>query len=130
MIAAILFCVSIIALGQFALYYWRATISNISTQRVSDRVRIAAGIRTPSPRSCDFPAILSVRDLTPHLRGSGVTFRTIRAYYFIVRKIGRLIPAVTEWAEAEMDMCSRYAAVVVDQHLGRNLDCAIKLRGI
>jgi hypothetical protein len=130
MVARILCCISIFALGQFCLYYWRATVSHISTQKVSDRVRIAAGILASSPRSSDFSVILTVRDLTPHLRGSGRTFRAIRAYYFIVEKIGCLIPAVSEWAGAEMDMCSRYVAVLVDQHLGRNLDCAIQLRGI
>jgi hypothetical protein len=130
MIAAILFCVSIVALGQFGLYYWRATISNISTQPVSDRVRIAAGIPTSSPKSSDFRAILNVLELTPTLNGDNGAYRTVRAYYVLVEKIGRLIPAVTAWAEAEMEMCSRYMAVLVDQRLDRNMDCAVKLRGI
>jgi hypothetical protein len=130
MIAAILFCVSIAALGQFGLYYWRATIANISRQQVSDRVRIAAGIPTLSARSRDFWAILSVLDLTPNLKGHGGNYRAIRAYYLVVEKIGSLIPSLAEWAEAEMEMCSRYVAVLVDQHLDRNMDCAIKLRGM
>jgi hypothetical protein len=130
MIAAILFCVSLVALGQFGLYYWRATIANTSTQQVSDRVRIAAGIRTTSVRSQDFRAILSVHELTPNLRGHGGTYLTIRAYYLVVEKIGSTIPAVTEWAEAEMAMCSRYVAILVGQHLDRNLDCAIQSREI
>jgi hypothetical protein len=130
MIAAILFCVSIVALSQFGLYYWRATIVTISRQQVSDRVRIAAGILTPLARSRDFWAILSVLELTPSPAGKSGTYRTIRAYYLVVEKIGSLIPAVTVWAQAEMDMCSRCVAVLVDQHLDRNLNCAIKLRGI
>jgi hypothetical protein len=130
MIAAILFCISMVALGQFGLYYWRATIANTSMQQVSDRVRIAAGIATPSAGSRDFRAILSVLELTPDLRGSGGAYRAIRAYYAVVGKIGSLIPAVTGWAETEMDMCSRYMAVIAEQHFARNMDCAIKVRGI
>jgi len=130
MIAAILLCVSIVALGQFGLYYWRVTIANISGQQVSDRVRIAAGITTASAGSRDFRAILNVLELAPTLQGDGGVCRGVRAYYSVLEKIGQLVPAVTEWAQAEMDMCSRYAAVVVDQHLDRNMDCAVKLRGI
>jgi hypothetical protein len=130
MIAAILFCVSIVTLCQFGLYYWRATIANTATQQVSDRVRIAAGITTASVRALDFRAILSVHDLTPDLRGTGGRYRTIRAYYFVVEKIGRVIPSLTNWTEVEMATCSRYVAVLVDQHLERNLDCATQLRGI
>ena len=130
MIASILFCVSIVAFGQFGLYYWRVTIANISTQQVSDRLRIAAGISTPSVKSRDFRAILNVLELTPTLSGDSGRFRTVRTYYLVVGKIGRVIPAVASWAEAEMDMCTRYMAVLVDQHLDRNMDCAVKLRGI
>jgi hypothetical protein len=130
MTAAILFCISIVALGQFGLYYWRATIANTSRQQVSDRVRIAAGIQTPSATSRDFRAILNVLELTPDLGGSGSAYRAIRAYYVAVEKIGSLIPAVTGWAETEMDTCSRYMAVMAEQHFARNMDCAVKVRGI
>jgi len=130
MIAAILFCLSMIAFGQFVLYYWRASIANTATQQVSDRVRVAAGISAASVSSRDFRAILSAHDLTSDLRGPDRTYCAIRAYYFVVEKIGRLIPPVTDWAEAEMTICSRYAAVLVDEHLRRNKECAIQMRGI
>jgi hypothetical protein len=130
MVAAILFCVSLVTLCQFGLYYWRATIADISMRQVSDRVRIAAGIPSLSVKSQDFRAILSVLELAPTLKGETGRYRTVRAYYMVVEKMGRLIPAVRAWAEAEMDMCSRYMAVLVDQHLDRNMDCAVKLRSI
>jgi hypothetical protein len=129
-IAAILFCVSIVAFGQFGLYYWRATIANTATRQVSDRLRVAAGISAASVGSRDFRAILSVHDLTPDLSGPGGTYLAVRAYYSIVGTIGRLIPWVTGWSETEMVMCSRYVAVLVDQHLDRNMDCATQMRGI
>lgn len=130
MVATIIFCVSMLAFGQFGLYYWRASIANTARRQVSDRVRIAAGISAVSVTSRDFRAILTVHDVTPDLRGSGGAYRTIRAYYSIVEKIGRLIPPLTGWAEAEMAMCSRYAAVLVDQHLERNMHLAAQMRGM
>lgn len=130
MIAAILFCVSVIAFGQFMLYYWRASIANAANQQVSDRVRVAAGIPAAAVTSRDFRAIMTVHDLTPDLRGPGGAHRAIRAYYSIVENIGRLIPPLAGWAEREMAMCSRYVAVLVDQHLERNMDCAEQMRGI
>jgi hypothetical protein len=129
-IAAILFCLSVVAFGQFALYYWRASIAAASTRQVSDHVRIATGISAASVSSRDFRAILTIHELTPDLSGPGRGFRTLRAYYSIVEKIRRLIPLLNDWAEAEMAMCSRYAAVRVGQHLERNMNCAAQLRGI
>jgi len=129
-IAAILFCFSMLAFGQFGLYYWRASIANTASRQFSDRVKVAAGIQATSVTSRDFRAILSVHDLTADLRGSGRKYRAIRAYYLIVEEIGRLIPPLTDWAETEMAMCSRYVAVLVDQLLERNMDCATQMRGI
>ncbi len=119
MIAAMLFCFSMVALGQFGLYYWRANIASTATQQVSDRVRVAAGI-PEAVSSRDFRAILRVHGLTSDLREPGRTHRAIRVYYFVVEKIGRLIPPVNDWAEAELTMCSRYVAVLLEQRLERN----------
>ena len=119
-----------VALGQFGLYYWRANMENTANRQIPDHVKVAAGIPAAPVTSRDFRAILSVHDLTPELRGSGGGYRTIRAYYSIVEEIGRLIPSLTGWAESEMTLCTRYAAVLVDQHLERNVRCAAQLRGI
>ena len=129
MIAAILLCVSIVACGKFAFYYWRAMILSVSALPVSDRLRVAAKISATAVGSRDFGAILSTRDLVPDLCGSGGSFRAIRMYYAVVEKLGRLIPSLANWSEAEMITCSRYAAVLVDQLLERNLICAEQMRG-
>ena len=44
MIPAVIFAVSVVAFAQFGLYYWRATISGIAAQAISERIRVAAGI--------------------------------------------------------------------------------------
>jgi hypothetical protein len=130
MIAAILCMVSAVALFQFALYYWRAVISGVATQPISDRIRTAAGIIAPQIGAQDFRSILSLHDLSPDLRGPNGSFLGVRTYYSAVEKLGRLIPTMASWANAEMLTCSRYVAVLVDQHLERNIACAAQMRGI
>jgi hypothetical protein len=129
MISTILLCVSIVSLGQFGFYYWRTMMISISALPVSDRIRVAAGIAAPAASSRDFRAILSVYDMVPDLRGCSTSLRAIRVYYSVVEKVGRLIPPIAKWSEAETTNCSRYAAVLLDQHLERNLACAAQVRG-
>jgi hypothetical protein len=130
MIAAILFMVSLVALIQFGLHYWRAIISGIATQPISDRIRTAAGITAPQIVAQDFHNILSLHDLSPDLRGPNGSFLGVRAYYSAVKKLGSLIPTMASWANAEMLTCARYVAVLVDQHLERNMACAAQVRSI
>jgi hypothetical protein len=129
MIAVILFTVSTVAFAQFGLYYWRATISGVASQAISDRIRAAAGISV-SIGAQDFRSILILKDLSPDLRGPSGSFRVIRTYYAIVEKIGSIVPAMASWSNAEMATCSRYIAVLMDQHLERNMACAAQMRGI
>ena len=130
MIAAILLMVSAVALVQFALYYLRAILSGVAAQPISDRIRAAAGIAAPQIAARDFRSILSLHDLSPDLRGPNGSFCCVRAYYSVIENLGQLIPTMASWANAEMLTCSRYVAVLVDQHLDRNIACAAQMRGI
>jgi hypothetical protein len=129
MIAAILLTVSVVAFAQFGLYYWRAMISTVARKAISERIRVAAGIAGPTIGPLDFRNIVMLKDLSPDLRGPNGSFRAIRTYYAMVQKLGRVIPAMASWANAEMTTCSRYVAVLMDQHLERNLACAAEVRG-
>ena len=130
MIAVILFVISAVALGQFGLYYWRAMLAGVAANPVSERVLAAAGIVDASIGAQDFRSILSLHDLAPDLRGPNGHFRGVRAYYSVVEKLGSIVPAMASWANGEMATCSRYAAVLVDQHLQRNMVCAAQVRGM
>jgi hypothetical protein len=130
MVAAIIFVVSVAAFAQFGLYYWRATISGVAAQAISDRIRVAAGITHEGIGPRDFRNILILKDLSPDLRGATGGFATIRTYYSIVEKLGSIVPAMASWANAEMTTCARYAAVVMDQHMERNMVCAAQVRGM
>jgi hypothetical protein len=130
MIAAILFTVSTAALIQFGVYYWRAVIAGVASKTVSERIRVAAGLPSSAIGPKDFRSILILNDLSPDLRGPAGSFRAIRTYYAIVEKLGSMVPAMANWSKAEMATCSRYVAVLMDQHLERNMATAAEMRGI
>src|SRR5579863_947611 len=128
MIAAIIVMASLVAFAQFAVYHWRATISGIATHAISERVRAAARITHRGIDARDFRSIIILKDLSPDLRGPNGSFTAIRAYYAAVAKLASVLPATAGWANAEMATCSRYAAVLMDQHLERNMVCAAQIR--
>jgi hypothetical protein len=130
MIPAILFMVSLAAFIQFGLYYWRATISGVAAQPLSERIRHAACISSPTAGANDFHNILKLKDLSPDLQGSTGSFAVLRSYYAIVERVGSLIPAMANWSNSEMTTCARYVAVLMDRHMERNMACAAELRGI
>ncbi|HXP82227.1 MAG TPA: hypothetical protein VN976_20185 [Verrucomicrobiae bacterium] len=130
MIPAVIFAVSVVACAQFGLYYWRATISGIAAQAITERIRVAAGITHDGIGAQDFHSILILKDLSPGLRGPNGRFTAIRAYYAVMEKLGSIVPAMANWANGEMATCSRYVAVLMDQHLERNMACAAQARGM
>ena len=130
MMAVILFAASTLAFVQFGLYYWRATISGVATKAISERIRVAAGITASAIGAQDFYSILILKDLSPDLRGPAGSFAVVRAYYSVIEKLGRIVPATANWSNAEMATCSRYVAVLMDQQLERNIACAAQMRGM
>ena len=130
MIAVVILIVSVVAFAQFWIYYWRATISGVAAQAISDTIRVAAGITHESISGQDFRNILVLKDLTPSLRGPSGSMFAVRTYFKVVEKMGQLMPAMANWANNEMATCSRYVAVRMDQHLQRNILCAAQVRGM
>jgi hypothetical protein len=132
MFAAMLFAISIVALSQFAVYYWRAMLAGTAAQPVSERILAAAGVQNGQLSGQDFPALLGLHNLTPELRSGGNGLGRVRLYYALVdgmaSLIGRSMPAVAAWSERELAVCARYAAVQIDRRLQANLELAASLR--
>jgi hypothetical protein len=132
LIAAILFATSVVGLGQFALYYWRAILAGVAAQPLSDHIRTVAGLAGASLGPADFNALLNLHEVTPGLKGDNGGLWAVRAYYRVVETFGRLaglgLPLVAAWSEREMTTCTRYVAVRVSQRLERNLVCAAEIR--
>jgi hypothetical protein len=132
MFAAMLFAISIVALSQFAVYYWRATLAGTAAQPISDRILAAIGERSGQLTGQNFSTLLSIHDLTPELNSDSNGLFLVRVYYCIVDAInflaGRSMPAIAAWSQRELAVCARYAAVHIDRRWQANLDLAASLR--
>jgi len=132
MFAAMLFAISTVALSQFALYYWRALLTGVASQPVSDRVLAAARVEDGCVLPQHFETLAGIHALTPDLQPNQGGLGLVRLYYRFVEGLdallGKQIPALAAWTERERAICARYAAVQVDRRLQANLDLAESLR--
>jgi hypothetical protein len=133
-IATILFVASIAALGQFALYYWRAVLAGVAAQPLSERMIEASGLAADTVGPADWGAIMNIHDMTPGLREHNEGLRLVRLYYGALKGLNGLassrLPNVAGWVNREMETCSRYVAVLLDRRLTANLECAAELRSL
>jgi len=132
MFSAMLFLISIVALSQFALYYWRAVLAGVAAQPVSDRVLVAAQVENGQLTPQHFRTLAGLHDLTPDLYPNRGGLGLVRLYYRLIEGLDSLvankIPAIAAWSEHERIICARYAAVQVDRRLQANLDLLASLR--
>ncbi len=132
MFSAMLFAISIVALTQFALYYWRAVLAGVAAQPVSDRVLAAASVETGSLTGRDFEKLVGLHNLTPDLNPDRGGLGLVRLYYRVIGAFSALassrIPALVSWIEQERTICARYAAVQIDRRLQANMALAASLR--
>ena len=72
MFAAMLFAISIIALSQFGIFYWRAILSGVAAQPVSARVLESANVDAAGLSAQHFPVMSKLHELTADLHpGTG-----------------------------------------------------------
>jgi hypothetical protein len=132
MFAAMLLAISIIALSQFAIYYWRAVLAGVAAQPVSDRVLAAANLEPAQMQGRDFEKLAGLHELTPDLQSNRDELLLVRAYYRVLQGLSNLsgirMPAMAQWCERERVICARYAAVQIDRRLQANLAMAEALR--
>ena len=132
MIAALLLVISVAALAQFALFYWRAIVAGVAAQPLSERFHEATQLGEAAMQAGNFDAMVNLHDMTPELKVGNGRLRAVRMYYRAVealsRMVGRQMPQIATWSEREMATCTKYVAVRVDQRMARNLECAAALR--
>jgi hypothetical protein len=131
MFSAMLLTISVVALSQFALYYWRAVLAGVAAQPVSGRVLEAARVADGELCGRDFRVLAELHDLTPDLQSGPGGLGLVRLYYKFVEAISQVagrLPSVTEWADRERMICARYAAVQIDRRMQANLAMAAAIR--
>ena len=132
MLSAILFSIAVVALFQFALYYWRAVLTGVACQPLSNRILEAANLEEPQLSGAHFPKLAGLYALTPELKSTGGGLAFVGLYYQLTGKLGpvfgRFMPSAIRWSEREQLLCARYAAVQIGRRLEANLAQAASLR--
>lgn len=132
MFSAMLFAISLVALAQFGLYYWRAVLTGAASQPISSGVLEAVQVREANLCGADFEKLASLLTLTPELKSSRAGLGFVPTYYKIVGKVselfGSISPALMSWSEQERVLCARYAAVQIGLRLEANIEQAAAIR--
>ena len=139
MLAALILVISVAALAQFAVWYLRAMIATVASQPLSDRFSTFFSSGGGTPGSNDFNLSCAFYRLCPEVElnapdpstQSGARLSAVRVYYkllVVLRGFSRVVmPALSAWAGREMETCSRYAAVLLDQRLERNVEAIARI---
>ena len=131
MLSAMLLAISIVALSQFAVYYWRAVLAGVAAQPVSDRVLVAAQVENGHLTPQDFQTLSGLHNLTPALSPNRSGLGLVRLYYRAIEGLDAFlankVPSFSSWSERERSICARYAAVQVDRRLQANFDLVASL---
>ena len=134
MFSAALLSIAVVAMGQFAVYYWRAVFTGMASLPISSRVLEAAQVREESLCGNDFEKFASLLNLTPELKEAKGGLTMVKAYYAVVQRAQTMVanfsPMLAGWAEKERMLCARIAAVHIDRRLEANLIQAASIRSI
>jgi hypothetical protein len=115
------------ALVKFGIAQWRAIWITAANQPLSESLQLTAGIDGAHVGAGDFGTLMNLcHELSPDLPKKSPWLREVSFYYRAVEKLEHAfrmrLPAVSTWAKSEMQICSRYVAVVLDQSLSMSVD--------
>jgi hypothetical protein len=134
MFSAALLSIAVVAMGQFAVYYWRAVFTGMASLPISSRVLEAAQVQEGSICGNDFEKFASLLTLTPELKESKGGLAMVKAYYAVVQRAQTMVasfsPILAGWAEKERVLCARIAAVHIDRRLEANMMQAASIRSL
>jgi len=133
MISLFILVFATFALVKFGVSQWRAIWISTANQPLSEALQMTAGIEGAAIGAQDFGALLNLCDnLSPDLKKKSPWLKEVSLYYRAVAKLEQIsrmkLPSIASWANMEMQTCSRYVAVALDQNLSMNLDRRLAAR--
>ena len=125
MVSILILVFAAFALVKFGISQWRAIWITTANQPLSDSLQVAAGIDGAAIAAGDFGTLLHLcNELSPDLKSPWL--REVSVYYRLAEKLEHAfrvkLPTISAWAKGEMQICSRYVAMVLDQNLSMNMD--------
>jgi hypothetical protein len=134
MTAVLILAFSVVALVQFSISQWRMIWLTTANQPLSDSLRAATGIDVETIGPNDFGKLLGLCELSPRLKKGTPWLHELRGYYRMVEMLEMVCrsiqPVISAWASREMNTCSRYVAVLLDQNLSLDLDERATVRSV
>ena len=113
---------SLFALVRFAIAQWRLILISASNYQLSDSLPLSTGFERAAIGPKDFGALKGFYEqLSPEVKKTSSWLKEVSLYYRVISLLEKL-PSLSPWASREMQLCSQYAAVVLDQNLAMNLD--------
>ncbi len=126
MVPILILVLSAAALVQFALHQWRMIWLSTANQPLSDSLRSVAGIETDSIGAQDFSSLMQLcGEVSPSLKRSTPWLREVKGYYAVLTVLQKMFGPIlrnSTLVSNEMMYCSRFVAVVLDQHLSVDFD--------
>jgi hypothetical protein len=118
---------SVFALIRFAISQWRAIWITAASQPLSASFQLTAGIDRTAIGARDFATLMNLCDqLSPDLRDKSPWLKEVSLYYRSIAKLEQIckmkVPSIATWALGEMQVCSRYVAVLLDQNLAMSME--------
>lgn len=121
---------SLFALVKFGIAQWRLILLSAAEYQLSESLQFSTGIDGAAIGPQDFGKLKGFCDgLSPEMKKTSSWLKEVSLYYRIMALVEKL-PSFSPWANREMQLCSRYAAVVLDQNLAMNLDRRLASRAI
>ena len=113
---------AVVALVKFGTAQWRLILLSAADYQLSESLHLSTGIDTAAIGPQDFGKLKCFCDgLSLEMKKTSSWLKEVSLYYRIVALVQKL-PSFSTWANREMQLCSRYVAVVLDQNLVMNLD--------
>jgi hypothetical protein len=132
MIPVLILALSAVAMTQFGLYLWRAAIISIAAEAYSgEGSESGSGGKPSNPlHKHDFHSLSAIHDICPTFERPSLHLQLVRVYYQAIQVIGNLceerISSIANWAAVELDLCTRCAAVLVDQRRRSTQACFVE----
>ena len=119
LIAAFIFVLSFAALIQFVGLQWRAGLISVANTSFAADTEATYNML----KGKDFADLAAFKNLCPDMQNAP-NLRTVRLYHGLLQVSSAM--GATNWAKSEMQLCARYAAAVLMQHVQQNQAVAVE----
>lgn len=123
--AALILTVSIIAMLQFFVSYCRSLIAASAKRTLSVDVQDVIGMKQ-SAKGDDYQRVMQFLYLCPERREDRGSIQAVNTYFRLLSvleaTLGKIVPSLRSWTEAERSQCTYFAAVALDRRIAYSRD--------